>query len=132
MTKPNTLLKVVGIIYIVVCALGLVLTILTAVLGGAVLGSAAESLSVGLVTGGVTAVMLGGGSLLGLVAGILAVKGQYTGCKVLGIVLLVFGVISAVSGVSANDSVGAVILAIAMPLILPVLYTIGAFKGPND
>ena len=130
--KPNTLLKVVGIIYIVVCVLGLILAVLTAVMGGAVLGAAAESASVGIVTGSLAVVLLGGGSLFGLVAGILAVKGQYTGCKVIGVILLVFGVISAVSGVSVNSSVGGIIVSIAMPLVLPVLYTIGAFKGPKD
>ncbi len=130
--KPNTLLKVVGIIYIVVCVLGLILAVLTAVMGGAVLGAAAESASVGIVTGSLAVVLLGGGSLFGLVAGILAVKGQYTGCKVIGVILLVFGVISAVSGVSVNSSVGGIIVSIAMPLVLPVLYVIGAFKGPKD
>ena len=130
--KPNTLLKVVGIIYIVVCVLGLILAVLTAVMGGAVLGAAAESASVGIVTGSPAVVLLGGGALFGLVAGILAVKGQYTGCKVIGVILLVFGVISAVSGVSVNSSVGGIIVSIAMPLVLPVLYVIGAFKGPKD
>ena len=130
MQKPNTLLKVVSIIYIIVAAIGLVLTVLAAVLGGAVLGMAAESAGLGVAVGGIMTVLLGGGSVLCLVAGILGVKGQFTGCKVLGIIILVFTVLDAVMSISAFDAAATVVVSAILRLVLPVLYVWGAFKGP--
>ena len=131
MGKPNTLLKVVSIIYIVVAALGIVLGLLVAVLGGAVLGSAAESAGFGLAVGGIMGVLMVGGSVYNLVAGILGVKGKFTGCKVMGIIALVFAVISAVVSLFTTTDLSRAILPAVAALVLPVLYVCGAFMGPQ-
>ena len=99
--KPNSLLKVVSILYIIVAAIGLLLAILVAVMGGAVFGSLAESAGFGLAVGGI-----------------------------MGVIMLVGTVITVLLNISAYDSVGAIIATAVAYLVLPVLYVIGAFKGP--
>lgn len=128
--KPNSLLKVVSILYIIVAAIGLLLAILVAVMGGAVFGSLAESAGFGLAVGGIMGVVLAAGSAMSLAAGIVGVKGKFTACKVLGIIMLVGTVITVLLNISAYDSVGAIIATAVAYLVLPVLYVIGAFKGP--
>lgn len=128
--RPNTLLKVVSILYIIVAVIGLLLTILVAVMGGAILGSLAESAGFGMAVGGIVGVILAGGSALALASGILGVKGKFTACKVLGIIMVVGTVINVLLNISLYDGVGTIIAITVAYLILPVLYTIGAFKGP--
>ena len=128
--KPNTLLKVISIVYIIVSALGILLGLLVAVLGGAVLGAASESLGVGLAVGGSLGVLLLAGSALSLAAGIVGVKGKFRGAKVLGIIILVLGVIGSVSSLFTTLDLKSAIVPALLELILPVLYVIGAFKGP--
>ena len=145
--KPNSLLKVVSILYIIVAAIGLLLAILVAVMGGAVFGSLAESAGFGLavvgimgvvlatgsamsLAAGIVGVVLAAGSAMSLAAGIVGVKGKFTACKVLGIIMLVGTVITVLLNISAYDSVGAIIATAVAYLVLPVLYVIGAFKGP--
>lgn len=136
MEKPNGLLKVVSILMIVFSSIAIVLCLLASVLGGAVLGAATENVGIGLAVGGIMTVLLIGGCVLELVAGILGVKGAYTGCKVLGVILLIIGIIGAVSGLISAHNLGDSMISAAVSavasLILPVLYVCGAFKGPAE
>ena len=130
--RPNGLLKVVSILYIVLAAIEIVLGALVAALGGSVLGAAAESVGVGVAVGGTLVVLLLAKSIYSLVCGIVGVKGKFTACKVLGIIALVFAIISAAASLfTTTDLSGAVVSAIA-GLVLPILYVVGAYKGPQQ
>ena len=130
MDRPNSLLKVVSILYIVFSALGIVLGLLVSVLGGAVLGAAAESVGLGLAVSGVMGVLLIAGSVYNLVCGILGVKGKFAACKVMGIISLVFAVIGAVGSLFLTTNLSARLISVILYLVLPVLYVWGAYKGP--
>ena len=130
--KANTLLKVVSIIMIIVAVLGIVLTLVVSIRGGAVIGAMLESVGTGLAIGGGISLLLASGSVLHLVAGILGVQGKYKGCKVMGIIILVFAIISALTGISIYDNAGSIVLNVVTSLLLPVLYVWGAFKGLDE
>lgn len=134
--KPNGLLKVTSILHIVFSSIAIVLTLLAATFAGSLVAMLYDMAGV---TGGVGAGLLTGstlfvvsivGCLLNLVAGILGLKAQFAGCKVLGIILLVLAVISAVTSISTFDSAALIVITAIVQLILPVLYVWGAFKGP--
>ena len=127
--RPNSLLHVVSIILIVISVIGIVMGLMVSVLGGAVLGAAAESLGLGLAVGSVIGVFVIAGSVYNLVAGILGVKAKFTACKVLGIISLVCGCFSLLSALFVVGSAASITTAIA-GLVLPMLYVWGAFKGP--
>ena len=134
--RPNTLLKVVSILLIVLSCIAIVATILFSTFAGSLVGMLFDAAGIG---GAVNAGVLTGtallavsilGSLLSLIAGILGVKAKFTGCKVLGIIILVFTVLDAVMSISAFDAAATVVVSAILRLVLPVLYVWGAFKGP--
>lgn len=129
--RPNGLLNVVSIIIIVISVIGIVLGLMVSVLGGAVLGAAAESLGLGLAVGSVIGVFVLAGSVYNLVAGILGVKAKFTACKVLGIISVVCGCVSLISALFVVKNASSITTAVA-GLVLPVLYVWGAFKGPAE
>lgn len=136
MTKPNTLLKVVSILHIVFSCIAIVLTLLASTFAGSLVSMLYDAagieggMSAGLLTGTTLFVIAIIGSLLWLIAGILGVKARFTGCKVLGIILLVCAVISAVLSITTYDGAATIIVMSIVRLVLPVLYVWGAFKGP--
>ena len=134
--KPNGLLKVVSILHIVFSAIGIVLTLLFSTFAGSLVSMLYDMAGV---EGGVGAGFLTGtalfavaifGCVLDLIAGILGLKAKFTGCKVLGIILLVLTIIGIVMTLSTTGGVAIIIVTSVLQLILPVLYVWGAFKGP--
>lgn len=133
--RGTTLLRVVGILYIIFSAFSMVWGLLAA-LGGGLLaigsGLAGGGLLGGLVGG---AVALAGvfaivGQVFGLVAGILAVKWcaapyQAGTLFVLGVVLVVFAAL----GILGSD---ASLWSKALSLALPVLYALGAYWNKQE
>ena len=136
MTKPNTLLKVVSIILIVLSVIAMVLTLIGSTFAGSLVSMLYDLTGVeggvgaGLLTGTALFVVAILGSVLNLVAGILGVKAQFPGCKALGIIILIFAVISAAMRIYVADGVAMTIVLTILRLVLPVLYVWGAFKGP--
>ena len=134
--KGKTMLKVVGILYIIFAALS-ILTDLLAVVGGAALGIAGgESLALGL---GVVAMVLGViailSSVFSLVVGILGVKWCNRPDKagalfVLGVVLIVLAALNLLSAFSSDSS--ASVAGSVLGLVLPVLYTLGAWQNKQS
>ncbi len=136
--RPNPLLKVVSILYIVFSSIAILLSIFAATFAGSLVSmlfdaaGVAGAGSAGLLTGSALLVVAVLGSLLSLAAGILGVKGKFTGCKVMGIILLVLAVINVVGSLTIFDSSASMIVTSIVRLILPVLYVWGAYKGPAE
>ena len=134
--KPNALLKVVSILHIVFSSIAIVLTLLFSTFAGSLVSmlydaaGLAGGASVGFLTGTTLFVAAILGSVLHLIAGILGLKAKFTGCKVLGIILLVLTIIGIVMTLSTTGGVAIIIVTSVLQLILPVLYVWGAFKGP--
>ena len=136
--KGRLMLKVVGILYIIFAALS-ILTGLLAVVGGAALGitGGGESLAVGL---GALAMILGFvailSSVFSLVVGILGVKWCNRPDKagtlfVLGVVLTALAVLNLLSSFGGDNGSAAVVGAL-IGLVLPVLYTLGAWQNKQS
>ena len=135
--KGRLMLKVVGILYIIFAALS-ILTGLMAVVGGAALGIAGgESLALGL---GVITMVLGVVAILSstfsLVVGILGVKWCNRPDKagtlfVLGVVLTALAVLNLLSSFGGDNGSAAVVGAL-IGLVLPVLYTLGAWQNKQS
>lgn len=131
--KGRMMLKVVGILYIVFAAIS-IFAGLIAIVGGAALGVAmGGDMALGL---GVAAAVLGLvailGSVFGLVVGILGVKWCNRPDKagtlfVLGIILIVLAALSLLSSFGGDSSSSVVSGLIG--LVLPVLYTLGAWRN---
>lgn len=131
--KGTTILKVTGILYIVFAALG-ILGGLLVIFGGGLLASGGLQTGAYLGAGFGSILAIAGivtilGNVLGLVTGILGVKycrrpDKAQICFVLGIVLTVFAAISLISSFG-NDSSS--IVSGLIGLVLPVLYTLGAY-----
>ena len=134
--KPNALLKVVSILHIVFSSIAIVLTLLFSTFAGSLVSmlydaaGLAGGASVGFLTGTTLFVAAILGSVLHLIAGILGLKAKFTGCKVLGIILLVGAVVSAAMSISTFNGAATIIVCAILQLILPVLYVWGAYKGP--
>ena len=134
--KPNALLKVVSILHIVFSSIAIVLTLLFSTFAGSLVSmlydaaGLAGGASAGFLTGTTLFVAAILGSVLHLIAGILGLKAKFTGCKVLGIILLVCTIISVALSISTFNGAATIIVCAILQLILPVLYVWGAYKGP--
>jgi len=106
MDKPNILLKVVSIIYIIFDVIAGVFFFI---------------LSIGYAVSFMPLVVLG--VALGIVAGVAGLKAKIRLCKVLAIVLLTDAVISCVMNLMTGNIVSAI-----FNLVLPVLYSVGVYK----
>lgn len=137
MNKPNTLLKVVSVIYIVASAIAIVLTVVGSIFAGSLIGMLFDSAGLegaagaGVLTGGVVLVVAVIGSVFTLIAGILGVKCRVGGCRVFGIILLVFAVIQCVWSLYIAENFLSALIPALIPVVLPALYTWGAFKQPK-
>ena len=128
MNKPNTLLKVVSILYIVFSIIS-ALVIVVGTLGiGALLGSAAGDIGAGIAMASFFMVLSLVSVILGVIAGIAGLKAENLKlCKTLAIILLVLAALSAISNLADGES----IVSSLVGLILPILYTDGVFKENN-
>ena len=128
MKKPNTLLKVVSILYIVFNIIGGILVIAGSLGLGALIGGAAGSVGAGVALASFFMIFSLISVVLGLV-GFAGLKAENLGlCKILGIILIVLAAISTISNLADGES----IISSLIGLILPVLYTVGVFKEINS
>lgn len=135
--KGKSILKIVGILYIIYAAITILIG-LVSLLGGGLLaiGSAGANGMLGTGLGLIAAfagivVLLS--SILSLVTGILGVKWCARVEKanvlfVLGIVLVVFAVFNVISTISNHGSLWSSLFG----LVLPVLYTLGAYWNKQE
>ena len=142
--KGKTILKVVGILFIIFGAISVIISLL-ALVGGAALAGASgmlEGADAGMVAAGGAIVIVAGvvaliQSVIDLIAGILGVKNcdkpeKAQTCFILGVVIIVIAIISDIfafisSGVNASTIISALI-----GLVLPVLYVVGANKNKQS
>ena len=120
MNKPNTLLKVTSILYIIFSIISGIVVIVGSLGIGALLGGIAMA-SFFMVLSLISVV-------LGLIAGFAGLKAENLKlCKTLGIVLIVLAAIGVVSNLSDGED----IVSALVGLILPILYTVGVLKENN-
>lgn len=127
--KGKMMLKVVGILYIIFAAISII-TGLVAIFGGGIAATASAGLGALIILGGLVMII---GSILGLVAGILGVKycdkpEKAQTCFVLGIILIVFAALDLISAVSGSSSIWSAFIG----LVLPILYTVGAYENKQS
>ncbi|GKI14208.1 hypothetical protein CE91St44_06930 [Oscillospiraceae bacterium] len=135
--KGKGILKVVGILYIVFAALSILVGLLGLLGGGllAVGGLGAEAyigagLGFAAILGSIVLIL---SNVLGLVTGILGVKWCARADKaqtlfILGAVLVVLAVWSLISAISGGSGVWSA----ALGLVLPALYTWGAYQNKQS
>lgn len=138
----QTLLKVTGILMIIGAVLSIIISLL-GVIGGAAVTSmssvaddaetavAATGLGVAVIIIFVIALIAG---IFQLVAGILGVKksgvpNSAKPCLIIGVIIIALNVISTIVGVVSGGDFS--IVSFATGLILPVLYTVGAYQNMN-
>ncbi len=127
------LLKVTGIIYIILSALGLIGTLMTLAGGGLLAATGAPMGAVLGVVFIVAAIISLAQGVFGLIMGILGVqncdKPEKAGtCFVLGMIVVVLGAIGLVGNLLGRAD-GATIFGNLLGLVIPVLYTVGAYKN---
>lgn len=128
MNRPNALLKVVSILYIIFSSISIVVIVMGSLGIGALLGGLAGNVGAGLSVAFVFAAISLIGAILGLVAGISGVKAKNLKiCKILAIILIVLAAISFINNLVGGKN----ILSALIGIVLPVLYTIGVFKEPD-
>ncbi len=128
MNKPNTLWKVVSILYIIFEIIGGVFILIGFLSAGVLFGAAAGSVGLGVGIAAVAIVFSLLGVALGIAAGVVGLKGNVKAGKVFAIILIVFAVISLISNISQGSSVASSIIG----LVLPVLYGFGVYKQINE
>lgn len=124
MNKPNTLWKVVSILYIVFEAIAGVMIIVGFLGAGALLGAVGGNVGVGVGIAAVAIVFSLLGVAFGIAAGIVGLKGNVKAGKVFAIILIVLAVISLISNISQGQSIVSSLIGV----ILPVLYGVGVYK----
>ena len=128
MNKPNTLWKVVSILYIIFEVITGLIVIVGFIGAGAVIGAAAGSVGVGVGVAAIAAVFALVGVALGIAAGVVGLKANVKAGKVLAIILIVLAVISFISNLVQGQS----IVSSLIGLVLPVLYGLGVYKQINE
>ena len=136
--KGRKMLKVAGILYISLAALSILIGLL-AIAGGAALGISGSGRGVALGLGAITVafgLMMILSSVFSMVAGILGVKWCARPDKagtlfVLGVVLTALAVLNLLSSFGGDNGSAAVVGAL-IGLVLPVLYTLGAWQNKQS
>ncbi|MDO4305084.1 MAG: hypothetical protein Q4D94_14350 [Bacillota bacterium] len=128
MNKPNTLWKVVSILYIVFEVIGGVVILIGLLGAGALFGAAAGSVGVGVGIAAVAAVFSLIGAALGIAAGIVGLKANVKAGKVFAIILIAFAAISFISNLAQGQN----IVSSLIGLVLPVLYGVGVHKQVQE
>ena len=119
MKKPNTLLKVVSILYIVFSIISGVLILLSFLGLGALVGGVAGSVGAGMGIALVLALFSLIGVVLGLIAGLVGLKAENLPlCKGLAITLVVLAAISLISNLFSGNNISSSLVG----LVLPILY----------
>lgn len=136
--KGRKMLKVAGILYIILAALSILIGLL-AVAGGAALGISGSGRGVALGLGAITVafgLMMLLSSVFSLVVGILGVKWCSRPDKagvlfVLGVVLIVLAALNLLASFGSDNSAASVVGAL-IGLVLPVPYTLGAWRNKQS
>ena len=128
MNKPNTLLKVVSILYIIFSIISGIIIIVGSLGIGALLGGVAGNVGAGMAMAALFMVLSLVSVVLGLIAGFAALKAENLKlCKTLAIVLLVLAALGVVSNLADGENTVSTLIS----LVLPILYTVGVFKENN-
>ena len=141
MERPNSFLKVMGVLYIIASSILIAAVLVLSVYSGALLDSVLGQLGVQSMAGGV---MLGGIVFalcafymwMDMAAGVMAVmRGCSRACRVMAVFLLLrtaVNLVIMVPGWSSNAMGStATVVSIICSLVFPCLYTIGAFMAPR-
>ena len=119
--KGKTMLKVVSILYIIFSGISILLGLL-ALVGGGMIAAGGDMMGAGV------GVVLIASSVFSLIVGIIGVKNcakpeKAQVCFVLGIILIVLAAFSLISSFGGDGNVFSALVG----LVLPVLYTLGAY-----
>ena len=141
MERPNTFLKVIGVLFIIASALLILAVLLLSVYSGAVVESllreaGIDSHSGGVVLGGIVFAVCVFYLWMDLAAGVMAVmRGCTKACRVMAVFLLLRTAVNLVIMVPGWSSalLGPVAtgVSVAFSLVIPCLYAIGAFMRPR-
>lgn len=128
MNKPNTLLKVVSILYIIFSIISGIIIIVGSLGIGALLGGVAGDVGADMAMAALFMVLSLVSVVLGLIAGFAGLKAENLKlCKTLAIVLLVLAALGVVSNLADGENTVSTLIS----LVLPILYTVGVFKENN-
>lgn len=128
MNKPNTLWKVVSILYIIFETISAVVIILGFIGAGALIGAVAGNVEAGV---GIAALLSIFGLVsvaLGIAAGVIGLKANVNAGKIFAIILVALAVIVLINSVVQGEGVVSAII----DLILPILYALGVNKQIKD
>lgn len=134
MQQGSRMLQVVGILMLVYGAVELVITLMGILGMGVLIGVAAGSITAGI--GVLTLFSLAGllGAIIMLVAGILGAKNwnqpQKAGsCVAMGVIIVILNALSGIGDfMNPSTSLGVALFGLALGLLFPVLYLVGALK----
>lgn len=128
MNKPNTLWKVVSILYIIFETISAVVIILGFIGAGALIGAVAGNVEAGV---GIAALLSIFGLVsvaLGIAAGVIGLKANVNAGKIFAIILVALAVIVLISSVVQGENIASPIIG----LIFPILYALGVNKQIKD
>ncbi|WP_308754359.1 hypothetical protein [uncultured Anaerotruncus sp.] len=126
--KGKTMLKVVSILYIIFSGISILLGLL-ALVGGGMIAAGGDMMGAGVgAVAAIAGVVLIASSVFSLIVGIIGVKNcakpeKAQVCFVLGIILIVLAAFSLISSFGGDGNVFSALVG----LVLPVLYTLGAY-----
>lgn len=126
--KGKTMLKVVGILYIIFSGISILVGLL-AMMGGGMIAAGGDMMGTGVgAVAAIAGVVMILSSVFGLIVGIIGVKNcakpeKAQVCFVLGIILIVLAAFSLISAFSGDGNIFSGLIG----LVLPILYTLGAY-----
>ena len=126
--KGKNMLKVVSILYIIFSGISILLGLL-ALVGGGMIAAGGDMMGAGVgAVAAIAGVVLIASSVFSLIVGIIGVKNcakpeKAQVCFVLGIILIVLAAFSLISSFGGDGNVFSALVG----LVLPVLYTLGAY-----
>ena len=128
--KSNVLLKVAGILMIIGGSISIILGIIAVIGVGALLILLGEEANTGLLMIGLVLMLVG--AVVNLVAGIVGVKNaakpeKAKTCIVFGVLVVFFSVLGNVLSLVGGSDLN--VINLAMGLVFPALYLVGAFQN---
>ena len=122
MNKPNTLLKVTSILYIIFSIISGIVVIVGSLGIGALLGGVAGNIGAGIAMASFFMVLSLISVVLGLIAGFAGLKAENLKlCKTLGIVLIVLAAIGVVSNLSDGEDIVSALVGLILPILKKII-----------